>query len=304
MDRFEELSTFVRVVESGSITRAAQRMGVAKSAVSRRLRELEERLKTSLVIRSTAALHLTEGGKAFYKQAVRILADLDEAELMASDANVALHGTIKLTAPLTLTTRRLMPLFNDFLELHTGLALEIDLNDRRVDLIEDGFDLAIRSGSLEDTRLVVRRLAPMKRVTCAAPSYLEKFGTPLTPEELSDHLGLVSTNLPEQTYWQYQWSGGQTVLARPKTRLKANNGEALLTAAVAGLGICAIPVFIASEAIEQGKLVPLLQSFPLKVGAIYAAYPPERYLSHRIRVLVDFLVDRLQELPLITFDAE
>ncbi len=297
MGRLEDMETFLLLADAASISKAAERLGIAKSAVSRRLRELEERLGVGLVRRSTRGLTLTETGRGFYDRCRAILEDVREAEQAVSAAHTALRGTIKLTAPLSFGLRHLAPLLNDFMTQHPQVNIDIDLGDRTVDLIEERIDLAVRVGELSDSRLIARRLAPTRRMACASPEYLRAHGTPQHPSELRGHHGLLSTNLPESVYWQFTDGDGKKLLGRPTTRMRANNGDILVTAAVAGHGICAVPLFISHQAIQAGELVPLLCDYQLRQAAIYAVYPPGRYLSRRVRVLIDFLVASLGDAP-------
>lgn len=298
MNRFDELLAFVQVVESGSITKAAERLGLVKSAVSRRINDLEDRLKARLIVRSTSGMSLTEIGRAFYERAARIVADVDEAELTVTDASAALSGTIKMAAPVTLTTMHLMPLINAFLQQHQDLSIDLSVSDRIVDLVSEGFDLTVRSGVLADSSLIARKLVDMERVTCASPEYLRRFGVPASPQDLDSHTGVVSTNAPESSYWLYESADGQTHLSRPSVKLSVNNGECAIAAAAAGLGICAVPMFISSAAIARGDVIPILTDFQLVRGGIFAVYPPGRHLAHRVRTLIDFLVAGLQREPL------
>jgi len=298
MNRFDELLAFVQVVESGSITKAAERLGLVKSAVSRRINDLEDRLKARLIVRSTSGMSLTEIGRAFYERAARIVADVDEAELTVTDASAALSGTIKMAAPVTLTTMHLMPLINAFLQQHQDLSIDLSVSDRIVDLVSEGFDLTVRSGVLADSSLIARKLVDMERVTCASPEYLRRFGVPTSPQDLDSHTGIVSTNAPESSYWLYESAGGQTYLSRPSVKLSVNNGECAIAAAAAGLGICAVPMCISSAAIARGDVIPILTDFQLVRGGIFAVYPPGRHLAHRVRTLIDFLVEGLQREPL------
>lgn len=293
MSRLDELATFVEVVNAGSLTKAAERLGIVKSAVSRRLNDLEDRLKVRLLVRSTSGLSVTEAGMSFHARASRILADLEEAERTVTDASADLFGTIRMTAPVSVANRILMPHLNDFLRRHPGLALDLNLSDRSVDIVNEGFDVAIRAGTLADSRLVARKLTDMRRITCASPEYLEARGEPTTPHDLDRHDGLVSSNVPEASYWSYLLPSGESYHAQPKARLRVNNGEAVITAAAAGLGISAVPDFLSDELIASGALRRILAEFPLTAGGLYAIYPPGRHLSHRVRALIDFLVERL-----------
>lgn len=297
MDRFEDMQTFVRVVEAGSFTGAAERLQRAKSAVSRRVSELEERLGVRLLNRSTRRLKLTDTGREFYTRSARLLADLEEAELAASSAHASLRGTLHVASPMSFGVLHLADAINDFLCLHEGLRLEADLNDRRVNLIEEGFDVAIRIGALADSSLIARRLAPIRHVTCASPSYLERFGTPESPDDLMNHAGLSYSNVPESAYWQYRCPGGEQRTVRIGSRMRVNNGDVLLSAARRGLGIVVSPTFLAYQAIEQGELVPILTEYRPPDDAAYAVYPPGRHLSHRVRAFIDFLAERFGERP-------
>lgn len=297
MSRLDEILTFVEVVESGSLSKAAARMGIAKSAVSRRLRNLEDRLKAQLVVRSTAGLSLTDIGRTFHARAQQILTDLDQAELTVTDASAELFGTIRLTAPVSFTTLRLMPLLNEFAKRHPDLAFDLDLSDQVEDIVSEGFDLAIRLGQLDDSSLVARRLAPLTRIACAAPSYLARKGTPQHPEELVDHDGLVSSNVPESLYWSFRLESGQLYRAKPTSRIRANNAECIVEAAVAGLGIAAVPTFATDAALASGLLVPVLSGYPLLSSGVHAVYRQNRHLSHRVRVLIDFLTEGLAAFP-------
>ena len=293
MSRLDEILTFVEIVDSGNISRAADKLGVAKSAVSRRLRDLEDRLKAQLVVRSTAGLSLTEIGKAFYVRAAQVLTDLDQAELSVTDASAELFGTIRLTAPISLTTLRLMPLLTEFAALHPDLTFDLHLSDQVEDIVSDGFDLAIRIGRLNDSTLVARRLMPMNRITCAAPAYLKRKGTPQHPNDLVEHDGLVSGNIQDSLYWSYVAADGSLLQAKPKTKVRANNGECIVEAAIAGLGIAALPEFVCSMAIERGLLVPILQEHPLLSSNVFAVYRQNKHLSHRVKVLIEFLIEKL-----------
>ena len=297
MDRFDDMQTFVRVVEAGSFTGAAERLKRAKSAVSRRVSELEERLGVRLFNRTTRRLSLTETGRAFYAHCVSILADLEEAELAVSAEYASLRGALRVAAPMSFGLLHLTPAINEFLRDHNELNLELDLNDRFVDLVEEGFDVAIRLGKLADSSLIARRLAPIRRITCANPIYLNRYGIPETPADLTHHVGLSYSNLPESVHWQYQSADGAARAVKVPIRMRANNGDVLLAAAIAGLGIIALPTFLVFDAIEQGKLQPVLSDYTLPQEAAYAVYPPGRHLSHRVRVFVNFLVERFGDKP-------
>ncbi|TNF37219.1 MAG: LysR family transcriptional regulator, partial [Gammaproteobacteria bacterium] len=239
MDRFEEMQTFVRVVDAGSLSAAADRLDIAKSAVSRRLAELESRLGVQLLNRTTRRINLTDSGRQYYQRCVRLLAELEETEQLISTDHAALSGTIRIAAPLSFGILHLSPVLDEFLLLHPDLKLDLDLDDRRVNLMDEGVDLGIRIGKLEDSSLMARRLAPARRSVCASPDYLRRHGEPLHPHELQHHLGLSYSNIPEGQLWQFIDSEGRLISVRVPFRMRANNGDVLLKAAIDGLGILA-----------------------------------------------------------------
>jgi len=293
----EEMSTFVRVVEAGSFTAAAERMDLVKSAVSRRITELEARLGVQLFHRTTRRLTLTDTGRGYYERCVRILGDMEEAEQEAAQAQAALHGRLRLAVPVTFGMRHLTPALMDFARLHPRVDVDIDFNDRRVDLIEDGFDLALRIGKLEDSSLVARRLAPINTVLCASPGWLAAHGTPATLEELTAHPVLAYTNVADADLLTCWDADGVRQTVRLPVAMRANNGDFLLQAAIADHGVLHSPTFIAWQAIEQGALVPLLAQYAWPRSAAYAVYPPTRFLPQRVRALIDFLAERFAGQP-------
>jgi len=297
MDRFENMGTFIRVVEVGSITGAAERLGVAKSAVSRRLKELEEHLGVELFHRTTRQMNLTETGRAFYHQSVRILEDVLEAEHSTSQAHGTLKGSLKIALPASFGLMHMGPAINEFLKEHPEIEFDLDFNDREVDLMQEGFDLAIRIANLPDSSLIARRLAPIHAVICASPAYLEKMGTPQSLDELSNHRCLVYSLLHDFEHWHLTDPKGGAIKTKIRPYLKATSGEYLKDAARGGQGIILVPSFIAYKAIERGDLVPLFKEYkPPQIDA-FAIYPQTRHLSQRVRVFVDFLVKRFEGTP-------
>ena len=297
MDRFENMNAFVRVVEAGSISAAADRMDVAKSVISRRLKELETHLGVELFHRTTRQMNLTDSGRAFYQQSVRILADILEAEHATSQFHGALKGNLKVALPLSFGLMHLGPAINEFLQAHPEIEFDLDFNDRHVDLLVEGFDLAIRIASLPDSSLVARRLAPIQTVMCASPAYLERMGTPQSPHELIHHRCLVYNLIGNLENWNVFDATGQLIKTRITPYLKASNGEFLRDAAVAGMGIVLLPTFIVYQEIERGTLVPIMTNYHYSQLAAYAIYPQTRHLSQRVRAFVDFLVKRFEGLP-------
>jgi len=297
MDRFDNMDTFIRVVEAGSISGAANRLGIAKSAVSRRLKELEAHLGVELFHRTTRKMNLTDTGRTFYHQSVRILEDVVEAELATSQAHADLRGRLKIALPLSFGLMHLGPAIDAFLQAHPHIEFDLDFNDREVDLMQEGFDLAVRIAKLPDSSLIARRLAEVRVVTCASPSYLDRMGVPKTPGELIDHQCLVYSLLRDFENWHFQDASGEILTTKIRPFLKSTNGEFLRNAAVEGLGIIRVPSFITYKEIERRSLVPLFTMYTKSQLEAYAIYPQTRHLSQRVRAFVDFLVKRFQGTP-------
>lgn len=295
MDKFADLEAFVAVVELESFSAAADRLQVAKSAVSRRVSQLENRLGASLLNRTTRKLSLTESGKVFYQQAKQILDDLSDAEQQVSDQQGELRGTIRIAAPLSFGILHLAPVVAAFMKHHPDVEVDLDLNDRLVNLVEDGFDMAIRIGLLEDSNLVSRKISQMSVVTAASPEYLQSHGVPQSPLDLEKCDGLEYSNLPRQRRWVFEDSAGKVFIPKVPCRIQANNGNVLIKMAVEGLGVLRSPSFMADTALQQGRLVRILEEWDMPPIPMYAIYPPGRHLSRRVRVLTDFLVERFRD---------
>jgi DNA-binding transcriptional LysR family regulator len=284
-------------VETGSITAAAERLEIAKSAVSRRLRDLEERLGVELFHRTTRKLTLTDTGQGFYERAVRILADLKEAELAVSQAHATLRGRLRVAVPLSFGLAHLSPAITAFMEAHPQVEFDLDFNDRQVDLLQEGFDVAIRIARLADSSLIARPLATIHSVVCASPAYLAAHGTPQTPDDLAHHACLVYSNTPDPHVWRYRDPKGERGSVKVPVHLRANNGDFLCAAAIAGQGVMIAPTFISYRAIEEGRLTPVLTQYQWPEVTAYAVYPPTRHLSQRVRAFVDHLVERFAGVP-------
>lgn len=297
MDRFADMQMFVKVVEAGSISGAAERLDIAKSAVSRRLGELELRLGVQLLQRTTRRLNLTDSGRAYYARCVAILADVEEAESVVSRAHGALRGHLKVALPLAYGLLRLAPLIQDFMTQHPEVRFELDFNDRRIDLMQEGFDLAIRIASLEDSSLIARRLAPIRHVVCASPGYLARHGAPRSAVDLAQHDCLVYSNLRDPGAWRYRGPDGQPGQVNVPIRLAASSGEFLLRTAIAGEGVVQLPAFYVDEALRSGQLTQLLSDHAWPELSAYAVYPPTRHLSSRVRAFIDFVADHLAGEP-------
>ena len=297
MDRFDDLLAFVTVVDTGSFTAAADRLGVAKSAVSRRVSDLEDRLGVQLLRRTTRRLNLTDTGRAFHEHASRILADLDEAESAVLQQHGELRGTLKVALPLSFGIRHMCAPIAEFSRRHPRVEFDLDLNDRRIDLLEEGVDVAVRIGRLRDSSLIARRLFDARTVVCASQSYLDRHGVPQTPEDLGRHRCLLYSNIPDPTRWVCSDRSGTRHEVRVTGALTASSGDFLLAAAIQGLGIAVEPTFNAGEAISRGELVPLLTDYEWPVSPAWAVYPPTRHLSYRVRAFIDYLADCFSGTP-------
>lgn len=297
MDRLTDLHTFVAVVEAGSFSAAADRMNVAKSAVSRRIGNLEGRLGVQLLARTTRRLSLTESGRGFYERCVRLLADLEEAESAVMQAHGELRGRLRVALPVSFGLLHLCEPIAEFTRRHPNVEFDLDFNDRRVDLLEEGVDVALRIGQLPDSSLIARPLFTAATVVCASTDYLSRYGTPRTPADLAQHTALVYSNLPDPGRWVYRDAKGNKSEVRVPVGMTANSGDFLCTAAAAGLGIALQPTFIAYGAIQRGELVPVLGRYQWPRTPAYAVYPPTRHLSYRLRAFIDFLVERFAGVP-------
>jgi DNA-binding transcriptional LysR family regulator len=297
MDKFEDLQAFVAVVEAGSFTAASRRLDSAKSAVSRRISALEERLGAQLLRRTTRVLNLTETGRGFYEHAARILSDLEEAEAAVQQEHGELRGKIRLALPLSFGVRHMCKPIAAFSKLHPKVEFDLNLNDRRIDLIEEGADLALRIGRLQDSSLIAKRLFDSRVVVCASPHYLKVHGEPTSPDDLQNHDCLVYSNLPEPGKWNYLDERGERKSVEVRPVMAASSGDFLINAAAHGMGIGIQPTFIASEAIRRGALVPVLSDYEWPGTPAYAIYPPTRHLSYRVRALIDFLAERFAGTP-------
>lgn len=289
MGRLEDMEIFARVVEAESFTGAAGRLGLAKSLVSRRLSRLEERLGTRLIARTTRRLALTEAGRAFYERARRLLEEAAEAEATAMATAVDLRGRLRIAAPMSFGQIHLAPAVGRFLADHPAVEIDVDLNDRYVDLVGEGYALAIRIGRLKDSSLVTRKLAPARMVLCASPAYIFRRGRPKTPTDLSGHDCLLYTNRVAGDVWRFR-SGGKTTTPQIRARISANNGDFLAHAAIDGLGIALLPTFIVSEALAKGELEAIPCGDVVDDSAIHAVLPAGRQPPLLVRRFIDFLV--------------
>lgn len=297
MDRLTALEVFVKVVESQSFAAAARELGLSPAMASKHIQALEERLGARLLNRTTRRLSLTEVGRGYYERSRQVLADLEDADRAASDLHRAPRGRLKVNAPFSFGIRQVGPAVAAYLATYPEVTIDLDLNDRYIDLLAEGVDLALRVGRLTDSSLIARRLAPIRLVAVAAPAYLERHGAPRTPQDLAAHNCLLYTYAATADEWRFVGPGGSDTVVRISGRLLANNGDVLLAAAVAGLGVALAPTFIAGEHVQAGRLATLLPGYATPEVALYAVYPPGRHLSAKLRSFVDFLAARFGDEP-------
>ena len=297
MDRLAAMRVFAQVVESGSFARAAARLGLSTSATSRQVAELESHLRTRLLNRTTRRVSLTESGRAYYERAVQLLADLEEAEQEALRAAVVPRGTIKLTTSVNFGVRHVAPAIAAFLARHAEVRFDVSLSDRIVDLVEEGFDLAVRIGAAGSENLVARKLGETRLLACASAGYLKAHGAPRAPEDLERHNCLTYEYVAPRNLWRFRDAAGSERAVRVSGNLHSNNGDLLAEAAAQGAGVVFEPAFIVGPEVRAGRLVALLQDFVAPPMPIYAVYPSRKHLSAKVRLFVDFLVERYAGAP-------
>jgi DNA-binding transcriptional LysR family regulator len=288
-----DIRAFIQVVDHGGVSIAAAQMSVAKSVLSSRIARLERQLKTKLLHRSPRGVALTDAGQRFYDRMREVVSRLQQAvDEAAEGTEAALQASLRITAPMTFGTVYLGPKLFALMREHPRLELTLDLNDRYVDILGGGFDLAVRIGRMQDSALVARRIAASRRVLCCSPEYASSHELPRSVEEIAEHDCICYGNASVAPYWQFRSSHGdseaQQVVVRGRTHL--NNGESMRDAAIAGLGLAALPLFIAASALRDGRLLEVMPETPPVSDAIHAIYPQTRYVSRAVRAVIDMLV--------------
>jgi DNA-binding transcriptional LysR family regulator len=292
----DDLKAFIEIVESGGFSRAARRLGVSKSVLSRRIARLESDLGSRLLSRTTRGLSATETGLEFKARSERILADVDEARESVARRGGDVVGHLRLSAPLSFGVRHVGPVVAEIARRHPRLEIDVSYSDRIVDLIGERFDAAIRIGVLKDSTLVARRIAGVRALLVASPDYLAKAGRPRTPGDLVRHECLIYTGSVVRE-WAFRSVGKRRIAVRPEGRLRTDNGDVLLQWAVEGLGIALVPSFLLTDEIESERLEPLLADYALPDVGIHVVRPPGAYVPGKVRVLIDILVERFGGQP-------
>lgn len=293
MDRLDCDRMFVAVLDTGSFAAAARRLGTSSGQASKLVARLEQELGVRLLNRTTRAIAATEAGQAYYLRIRGILDEFDTLDDEVKSRASAPRGRLRLTAPLTFGTRQLVPALNDFALLYPQIELDVGFTDRVVNLLDEGYDAAIRAGQVVDSSLIGRKLADMRTVVVASEAYLYTRGEPRRPADLARHACIIDTNFRDPLSWRFAEDGVQTSV--PLTgRVRYSNAEACLRAAEMGLGIANVPDFVAARSLAEGRVRALLCDFAVPAGGIWVMYPPGRHLAAKVRVLVDHLADRFR----------
>jgi len=295
--QLEDMQTFVRIVEAGGIGPASEQIGIAKSAVSRRLSELENRLEITLINRTTRTSKITEAGQTYYTRSLQLINEVSELNSTTADPNCLLSGNIRLSSTISFGVSHLAPALDIFSKTHPELTFDIDLSNHRVDLVEGGFDLAFRVGKLADSSLNAQKIAQVRFNLCASPEYLKQYGTPKTPDDLKDHKLLKLSIGEPNSSWKFFDKKGQQHIVSSSPKILSNDNDFIDNMAIQGHGIIRSATFISWKAIAAGELVPILQDYKFEDMSMSAIYPKTRYLSRRVSLLIDFLAERFGDNP-------
>jgi len=291
MANWEGVSEFVAVVDTHSFTEAARKLKTSVAQVSRRVSALEERLAVKLLVRTTRKVSVTEAGQTYYQHCRSLVEGLETAELAVTQMQTVPKGLLKITAPVAYGESHIVPLLTEFLQAHPLVDLELKLTNNRVDLIESGMDVAVRLGRLQDSSLIAKRLATRQLYVCATPEYLEKYGIPHTLSELENHNCLVGSS----EHWRFRENRTEKAM-KVSGRIHCNSGFALLNAASKSLGLVQLPDYYVKQALESGELVEVLSDYRDEREGIWALYPNNRNLSLKVRLVIDFLAERLSDI--------
>jgi len=296
MDKLVSMRAFTRVVSHGAFSTAARELGLSRAAMSKHVIQLEEELGVQLLQRTTRRVTPTESGLAYYERCVAILGDIEEADLAVSQLQTEPRGVLRINAPMSFGTLHLGQAVADFLLQYRNVRVQLILNDRIIDPLEEGFDVTVRIADLPASSLIARKIVPARRVVCAAPSYLKRRGVPAHPNDLRTHDCLNYGFLTTGMRWKLTGAGGDHWI-ETNWVLCTNNAEVLCDAAVKGLGIALLPTFIAGRDLQAGTLRAVLPEYQAPAISIYAVYPPNRHLSAKVRLFIDFLIKRFGNRP-------
>ncbi|SCZ69476.1 LysR family transcriptional regulator [Epibacterium ulvae] len=295
MDRLTEMEAFANVVDQGGFTDAAKKMGISKSAVSKHVSSLESRLGARLLNRTTRRVSPTEIGLAYYDRARRVLNDAGEADALVTSMQSAPSGLLRISVATDFGVNHLSPVLSDFLQNYPDITVNMVLNNRYVELISEGFDMAVRIGELEDSSLRARKLAETSKRMIASPEYLEKYGRPQKIDDLNNHKLLHYSNQSSGSVWKITAPSGEKRQIRTGGWLSVNDGQSLLTAAISGLGIAYLPNYLYGEAMAEGLVEDVMPNLPMETQGVYAVYPPGKFTQPKVRAFIDFLVQAFAE---------
>ncbi|MBS0359919.1 MAG: LysR family transcriptional regulator [Proteobacteria bacterium] len=295
MDRFDEINAFTAVADARSFTQGARRLGVSSAQVSKLVARLENRLGARLLNRTTRDVSLTDTGRAYLERARNLVEEFDALEGSVRD-QTGPRGLLRVSAPVSFGANQLTPALLDFAAAYPEVSLDVSVTDRMVNLVEEGFDVAVRIGNLPDSSVIARKLAPVRLITCASPAYLQAAGAPQTPVDLAQHEAILDNNMHDPSIWTYD-EAGERQEVRVHGRLKFGGADACVAAARRGLGITATPAFAAADDLRAGRLIPLLCAYEPQLIHVHAVYPHARHLAAKVRVFVDFLAERFAGEP-------
>ncbi|KPZ71810.1 HTH-type transcriptional regulator DmlR [Shewanella sp. P1-14-1] len=297
MDRIDTMKAFLTVSREGSFTKAAEKLGTSNQLVSKYVSHLEEQLGVRLLNRTTRKVHLTEAGERCVQHVQHILESIQDMEGSMGQLKNEAQGLLRISAPVTFATKHLASLIRDFKQLNPAVGIDLQLNDRKVDVVEEGFDLALRIGQLKSSSLIAKRVAPVRLVMCASPDYLERHGTPEHPEQL------IPEHLLSYSYMDYSQSESPLMNALKRSSkeessgISCNNGDILVESAIAGEGYVFQPTFIVSDALKKGQLNVILKEFEPEPMALYAVYPHRKLIATKLSVFIEFLSNYYGNLP-------
>ncbi|WP_374654535.1 LysR substrate-binding domain-containing protein [Dongia sp.] len=297
MDRLRAFEIFASVVAKGSFAKAAETLETSPANVTRYVSELEAHLATRLLNRSSRKLSLTESGRALYERCTAILDDVAEAEALAGATTLRPRGHLRINAPVSFGIRYLAALWPDFMRRYPEIALDVDLGDRVVDMVEEGYDLVVRVSPQGSTAHVARKLAVSRNIVCAAPAYLKRHGTPKIPADLARHATIGYSYAATGDEWHFAGKDGKAEIVRTRAVMHTNNGDTMRAAAIAGHGIMRPAMFMVAEDLKAGRLVRILGEHPLPDTDLLAIYPSRRHISAKVRVMVDFLATAFKGTP-------
>ncbi len=297
MKSLTDIAVFVQVVESGSFTAAAERLDISKSVVSKYVTRLEDYLGARLLNRTTRRLSLTEVGRVFYDRSRKGLADIEDAQLEVSRLQAEPRGTLRINVPMSFGILHVAPALPEFQRQYPDLTVDMNLDDRKVDVIEEGFDVSVRISELPDSSLVARRIAPCRHAVVASPSYLEQHGTPRSPEDLHDHNIITYRYHQSANIWHFQSKDTKSISVDVSGSLIMNNSLAIRESIREGIGITRTPTFVVGKDVQEGKLVKVLTGYETLEVQIFLVYPQRLHLAPKVRAFIDFMAERISETP-------